>query len=110
MDSYEEVIVSCSVGQAPTPKLLSSLLSSRPTSFAPAQVDTPDYNQGLNFTTFLTLMSEKLLELDNEDELLEAFACFDESDKGIVEGKEISEWLSSVGDRMSQAEVCTFIS
>ncbi|KAG0144575.1 hypothetical protein CROQUDRAFT_47070 [Cronartium quercuum f. sp. fusiforme G11] len=103
-------IMLTSLGQAPTPKLLSALLSSRPGSFAPAQVDSPDYHQGLNFTTFLTLMSEKLLELDSEEELMEAFACFDESDNGIVDGKEIREWLASHGDRMSQVEIDKLLS
>ncbi|POV94927.1 hypothetical protein PSTT_16559 [Puccinia striiformis] len=82
-----------SLGQAPTPKLLTSLLSSRPSTFPPAKPDSMDYNQGLNFTTFLTMMSEKLLELNPESELIEAFECFDEDDKGTTDGKELREWL-----------------
>ncbi|KAH9824150.1 hypothetical protein DFH28DRAFT_879809 [Melampsora americana] len=99
-----------SLGQAPTPKLLSSLLSSRPHSIQSAELDSDDYHQGLNFTTFLTLMSERLLELDSEDELLEAFESFDESDKGIVDGQEIREWLGSLGDRMTSAEIDKLLS
>ncbi|POW10820.1 hypothetical protein PSTT_05725 [Puccinia striiformis] len=94
-----------SLGQAPTPKLLTSLLSSRPSTFPPAKPDSMDYNQGLNFTTFLTMMSEKLLELNPESELIEAFECFDEDDKGTTDGKELREWLGTVGDKMSKEEV-----
>lgn len=99
-----------SLGQAPTPKLLSSLLSSRPSTFPPAKPDSTDYNQGLNFTTFLTMMSEKLLELDPEAELMEAFECFDEHDKGTIDGKELREWLGTAGDKMSKEEIDKLLS
>ncbi|MBW0555351.1 hypothetical protein O181_095066 [Austropuccinia psidii MF-1] len=99
-----------SLGQAPTPRLLAALLSARPSSFPAAKPDTPDYNQGLNFTTFLTLMSEKLLELDPENDLMEAFGCFDEHDKGTVDGKELREWLGSVGDKMTKEEIDKLLS
>lgn len=99
-----------SLGQAPTPKLLTSLLSSRPSTLPQAKPDTLDYNQGLNFTTFLTMMSEKLLELDPEAELLEAFECFDEDDKGVIDGKELREWLATVGDKMSNEEIDKLLS
>jgi myosin regulatory light chain 12 len=52
------------------------------------------------------MMSEKLLELDAENELLEAFECFDEHDKGTIDGKELREWLATAGDKMSKEEVC----
>ncbi|KAI7956707.1 hypothetical protein MJO28_003802 [Puccinia striiformis f. sp. tritici] len=99
-----------SLGQAPTPKLLTSLLSSRPSTFPPAKPDSMDYNQGLNFTTFLTMMSEKLLELNPESELIEAFECFDEDDKGTTDGKELREWLGTVGDKMSKEEIDKLLS
>ncbi|PLW38173.1 hypothetical protein PCANC_11695 [Puccinia coronata f. sp. avenae] len=99
-----------SLGQAPTPKLLTTLLSSRPSNFAPANADSADYNQGINFTTFLTMMSEKLLELDAENELLEAFECFDEHDKGTIDGKELREWLATAGDKMSKEEIDKLLS
>ncbi|KNE94112.1 hypothetical protein PSTG_12541 [Puccinia striiformis f. sp. tritici PST-78] len=99
-----------SLGQAPTPKLLNSLLSSRPSTFPPAKPDSMDYNQGLNFTTFLTMMSEKLLELNPESELIEAFECFDEDDKGTTDGKELREWLGTVGDKMSKEEIDKLLS
>lgn len=62
-------------------------------------------SRGINFTQFLAMMGEKLLELDPEPELLEAFACFDEGDKGYVKVEEIRKFLGEMGDRMSDAEV-----
>ncbi|KNZ56164.1 hypothetical protein VP01_2480g5 [Puccinia sorghi] len=97
-------------GQAPTPKLLSTLLSSRPSNFGSAKPETSEYNQGINFTTFLTMMSEKLLELDPEDVLLEAFECFDEHDKGSNDARELREWLATVGDKMPKEEIDKLLS
>lgn len=81
-------------GQTPSPSLIKSLLSSR-----------PDTSAGVNFTQFLSMMGEHLLELDPEHDLLEAFACFDEGDKGWVDVKEMRKWLNELGDRMNEQEV-----
>ena len=51
------------------------------------------------------MMGEHLLELDPEHELLEAFACFDEGDKGVVQVSEMRRWLGELGDRMDDKEV-----
>lgn len=54
---------------------------------------------------FLTMMGEHLYEFDAEQELLEAFECFDENDAGVVRGDEMRRWLADVGEKMDQAEV-----
>jgi len=61
--------------------------------------------RGVNFTMFLTMMGEHLFEFDGEQELIEAFECFDENDSGFVKVDEMRRWLTEVGDRMDQAEV-----
>ena len=38
----------------------------------------------INFTMFLTMFGEKLNGTDPEDVIRNAFACFDEDNKGIV--------------------------
>jgi myosin regulatory light chain 12 len=53
------------------------------------------------------MMSERLFEFDTETELLEAFECFDENDTGMVKTEDMRKWLSEVGERMDQQEVCT---
>ena len=62
-------------------------------------------DRGINFTMFLTMMSERLFEFDTEAELLEAFGCFDENDTGMVKVEEMRRWLSEVGERMNEEEV-----
>lgn len=62
-------------------------------------------DRGVNFTMFLTMMSERLFEFDVEAELLEAFESFDETDSGVVKVEEMKKWLSEVGERMDNYEV-----
>jgi len=95
-----------SLGIAPDKKLLNDLLSARPGRNAvgyPSLIESK--TKGVNFTMFLTMMGEHLLELDSEAELLEAFESFDENDDGKVKCDEIRKWLSEVGDRMDQFEI-----
>ncbi|POW07576.1 hypothetical protein PSTT_08194 [Puccinia striiformis] len=64
----------------------------------------------LKFHHILNDDVEKLLELDPESELIEAFECFDEDDKGTTDGKELREWLGTVGDKMSKEEIDKLLS
>jgi myosin regulatory light chain 12 len=93
--------------------MLDNLLSARPggsahhkpppaTSSLDASVSS---DRGINFTMFLTMMSERLFEFDPEAELREAFECFDEGDTGTVRVDEMRKWMSEVGERMDQQEV-----
>ena len=43
--------------------------------------------------------------MDQEADLREAFACFDDGDKGVVSTKELREWLGEGSDRLSPDEV-----
>lgn len=91
-----------SIGQTPTPALINSLLSSRPGNETPS---SSAKQQGINFTQFLAMMGEHLLELDPEEDIVDAFACFDEGDKGVVDIKEMRKHLGELGDRMEDWEV-----
>ena len=89
--------------------MLDSLLTARPgghfrgASGGFDDEDMPD--RGVNFPMFLTMMGEHLYDFDTEQELLEAFECFDENDSGFVKCDEIRKWLGDVGERMDQKEV-----
>lgn len=83
---------------------MDTLLTARPGGSGVYSSDDAK-NKGVNFTMFLTMMGEHLLELDSEAELLEAFECFDENDDGKVKCDEIRKWLSEVGERMDPEEV-----
>lgn len=96
------------IGITPSKRMLDDLLSSRPGGHdrmgsSSSLDDSAD--RGINFTMFLTMMSEHLIDFDTETELIDAFACFDEGDTGMVKGDEIRKWLSDTGDRMDQKEV-----
>ncbi len=98
----------------PSSKMLDSLLNARPGQGVYAHSRSPsardsadgdeDADRGVNFPMFLTMMGERLFEFDQEAELIEAFACFDENDSGLVNIDEMRKWLSEVGDRMSEEE------
>ncbi|KAL7417683.1 hypothetical protein BDY24DRAFT_375731 [Mrakia frigida] len=60
---------------------------------------------GITFTVFLSMMGDKLLKLDPEEELNEAFGSFDEGDEGVVRVEEMREWLRESGERMSEEEI-----
>ena len=62
---------------------------------------------GITFTMFLSMMGDKLLKLDPEEEVNEAFGSFDEGDEGVVRVEEMREWLGRTGERMTEEEVST---
>lgn len=82
---------------------MDDLLNARPGGHSKTQDTAGD--RGINFTMFLTMMSEKLFEFDTEGELLEGFESFDENDSGMVKVEEMRKWLSEVGERMDEREV-----
>ena len=90
---------------------MDDLLSARPGGHnrSISYEDSSSADRGINFTMFLTMMSERLFEFDTEAELLEAFGCFDENDTGMVKVEEMRKWLSEVGERMSEEEVCSIV-
>ncbi|KAG8885015.1 hypothetical protein FRB97_002522 [Tulasnella sp. 331] len=81
-----------SLGITPTRHMMDALLNARPGGDLP---DTMD--KGVNFTMFLTMMGEHLLELDAEAELLEAFESFDENDEGKVKCDELRPFTDRQG-------------
>lgn len=93
------MLTSAPPGQTPSDPLLTALLTSRPGR------TTGPATAGINFTQFLAMMGERLLHLDAEHELLEAFACFDDGDKGWVDVKEVRKFLAEMGDRMGEDEM-----
>ncbi|KAJ6504390.1 hypothetical protein DFH09DRAFT_1051189 [Mycena vulgaris] len=90
-----------SLGISPSAAMMDELLRARPGD-APAAAAG---ERGVNFTMFLTMMSERLFEFDTEAELLEAFESFDEADSGFVRVEEMRKWLAEVGERMGEREI-----
>ncbi|KAJ3996786.1 hypothetical protein F5050DRAFT_1570778 [Lentinula boryana] len=94
-----------SLGITPTQATLDNLLSSRPGDTS----SLSSTDKGINFTMFLTMMSERLFEFDTEPELLEAFESFDENDNGTVRVEDMRRWLGELADRMSEQEIDKFL-
>ena len=94
-------------GITPSKQMMDDLLTDRPGAHdrIGSSSSMDDSDRGINFAMFLTMMSEHLFDFDTEAELVDAFACFDESDSGMVKGDEISKWLSETGEKMDQKEV-----
>jgi len=89
--------------------MLDDLLTARPGGTGPRPFAVQeDSEKGINFTMFLTMMSERLFEFDTETELRQVFECFDEGDTGSVKVDEMHKWMSEVGERMDQHEVPPF--
>jgi len=67
-------------------------------------------SSGIDFVTFLSMMSGRLLELDPENEVLEAFECFDEAERGVISASYLRNALEKYGDCMSADEIDAFLS
>jgi Ca2+-binding EF-hand superfamily protein len=80
-----------SLGKAPTDKDLDAMMAEAPGP--------------INFTMFLTMFGEKLNGTDPEDVIKNAFACFDEDNKGFVNEERLRELLTTMGDRFTEEEV-----
>ena len=95
-------------GISPSTKMMDELLTARPGTHSrtTSYGDSNSSERGINFTMFLTMMSERLFEFDTEAELLEAVGSFDENDSGTVKVEEMRKWLGEIGERMSEQEVC----
>ncbi|KNC71149.1 hypothetical protein SARC_16316 [Sphaeroforma arctica JP610] len=62
-------------------------------------------SSSLNFTMFLTLFGEKLAGSDPEMAIKNAFECFDDEGMGNVNADVLREYLTTMGDRMTDDEV-----
>ncbi|KAF3937209.1 Calmodulin [Dactylella cylindrospora] len=79
-----------SLGQEPTPTLLSTYFSHVPTPF--------------NLASYLTTLTTHLSALSPRDDILAAFAAFDENDDGVVNLDLLKEALADMGMREDEVE------
>ncbi|KAF7436573.1 hypothetical protein PC9H_003406 [Pleurotus ostreatus] len=100
-----------SLGISPSKQMMDELLSARPGEHVRSSSynDDSSSERGINFTMFLTMMSERLFDFDTEAELLSAFESFDENDSGMVKVDEMRKWLGEIGERMDQREIDRFL-
>ncbi|XP_076057129.1 neo-calmodulin-like [Oratosquilla oratoria] len=88
-------VVMRSLGQRPSETELRNLVS---------EVDTSG-DGTIEFNEFLQMMSKKLKDVDNEDELKEAFKVFDKKNSGFLSSSELRHVMTSLGEKLSEEEV-----
>ncbi|KIK48399.1 hypothetical protein CY34DRAFT_71882 [Suillus luteus UH-Slu-Lm8-n1] len=114
---FSSLVLNLVLGISPSKSMIDGLLSARPGGpghsksppVTPSRDSSVSSDRGINFTMFLTMMSERLFEFDPEAELREAFECFDEGDTGTVKVDEMQKWMGEVGERMGQQEIDKFL-
>lgn len=94
IDKAELRMVMEKLGQNPTDKEVDRML---------AGVDISE-NGRIEMEEFLALMSVKMKEKDNDEELKEAFKVFDRDGNGLVDPKELRTVMKSL-ERLDDAEV-----
>ena len=57
------------------------------------------------FPEFLTMMARTLKDIDNEEEIREAFRSFDELGNGLLSAAQLRHVLTTVGDKLTNEEV-----
>jgi calmodulin len=58
-----------------------------------------DGNGSIDFPEFLQLMAGKIKDIDNENELIEAFKVFDRDGNGLISLQELKITLSLLGNK-----------
>ncbi|KAK4056631.1 hypothetical protein OIO90_002479 [Microbotryomycetes sp. JL221] len=97
-----------SLGEKPSAERITTLLAARPSTGDVAFVQSSD--ERINFTMFVTMMSEHLSTMDPEQDLLEAFATFDEGNKGVIKPGELRKCLKTEGNCMTDNEIDRLLS
>jgi len=63
----------------------------------------------IGFTEFMSMMARRMKQTDTEDELTEAFRVFDPYNEGSIPEKELTNALTSTGDKLSKEELDEFL-
>ncbi|XP_066975123.1 uncharacterized protein [Macrobrachium rosenbergii] len=88
-------VVLRSLGQRPSEKEIKKLV---------ARVETTT-DGVIEFNEFLQMMSKKMKDTSNQDELKEAFMVFDKNKSGYLSSTELRHVMTSLGEKMSEQEV-----
>lgn len=90
-NDLQEILTS--MGRAPTESELDSMLA-----------DLPEGVPGLNFTLFLAMMGDRMQGTDSAGDLLQSFEILDEKRTGSISVDLLREYLTTMGDRLSEEE------
>jgi len=84
-----------SLGQNPTEAEIFSMVQ---------EVDA-DGNGTIDFPEFLALMARKTKDVDDEEELREAFRVFDKDGNGFISATELRHVMTNLGEKLTDEEV-----
>ena len=69
-----------------------------------AQVDK-DGDGTFNFSEFLELMANNMEDIDDEEEIREAFRVFDKDGNGFISASELKHVMTNLGEKLTNEEV-----
>lgn len=105
----------CLSGKPASKSYIDALLSNKPSLTNNDEDDSYDIHQkptstssaprSLNFTQFLTMFCTHLLPFSTEQEMVDAFGCWDESDEGVLDIEEYRKWQKEWGTVSGDEEV-----
>ncbi|MCE0481384.1 calmodulin-like 3 [Datura stramonium] len=84
-----------SLDQNPTEEELCHMIS---------EVDADHDNGAMEFTEFLNLISKKMKETDQEEELKEAFKVFDKDQNGYISANDLRHVMINLGEKLTDEE------
>jgi calmodulin len=62
-------------------------------------------NGTIDFPEFLTIMANKIKDIDTEEELISAFKTFDKNGKGTISMKEFRRVCTTLGEKVTDGEI-----
>ena len=69
-----------------------------------------DGNGIIQLHELTSLLNKQIRDIDEEQELIDAFRVFDKSNSGLINSKQIVDVLISLGETISEAEIDSIIS
>jgi len=91
----ELAVMMKSLGQRPSETELEKMV----------QAVDQDGSGQIEFNEFLQMMARRMSGIESEEELREAFKCFDKDDDGFLTVGELRHIMTSLGDKMTNLEV-----
>ncbi|KAL9653152.1 hypothetical protein ABK040_006368 [Willaertia magna] len=84
-----------SLGQNPTEAELQDMIN---------EVDV-NGNGTIDFTEFLQMMAKKMKDVDNDEDIIEAFKVFDKDGNGFISAQEFKHVMTNLGEKLTEDEV-----